>query len=90
MTTGQYLFFDTSALVKYFREEPGSARVITLIEEDRHAVRISALARVEFVSAIHRKRREGLLSQAQLQTGLIRIRGGPPGISYRSVGALRG
>jgi predicted nucleic acid-binding protein len=70
MTTGQYLFFDTSALVKYFHEEPGSARVITLIEEDRRAVRISALARVEFVSAIHRKRREGLLSQAQLQQAL--------------------
>jgi uncharacterized protein with PIN domain len=70
MMAGRYLFFDTSALVKYFHEEPGSARVITLIEEDGRAVRMSALSRVEFVSAIHRKRREGLLSQKQLQQAL--------------------
>ncbi len=49
------LFFDTSALVKYFHEEPGTARVTALIDEPDHRVWLSELARVEFVSAMHRK-----------------------------------
>jgi len=70
MATKRRLFFDTSALVKYFHEEPGSRRVIELIDDEAHVVWISALARVEFVSAVHRKRREQQLSEVQLQQAL--------------------
>lgn len=70
MATKRRLFFDTSALVKYFHEEPGSARGIELIDDEAHVVWISALARVEFVSAVHRKHREQQLSGGQLQEAL--------------------
>jgi predicted nucleic acid-binding protein len=70
MDTEAVLFFDTSALVKYLHDEPGSERVITLIEDRRNELWISALARVEMVSALHRKRREQALSEAQLHRSL--------------------
>jgi len=70
MATTRYLFFDTSALVKYVHDEAGSDRVIDLIEDENHDVCISELARVEFASALHRKRREGALSDSQLQQAL--------------------
>lgn len=36
MDTEAVLFFDTSALVKYLHDEPGSERVIALIEDQRN------------------------------------------------------
>ncbi len=64
------LFFDTSALVKYFHEEAGSKRVRSLIDDPEHAVFLSELAQVEFVSAVHRKHREGALTAEQLREAL--------------------
>lgn len=68
MTTEErWLFFDTSALVKYVHEEEGSERVVALIDDRHNTVCISALAQVEFVSAMHRKFREEVLTGRQLQ-----------------------
>lgn len=64
------LFFDTSALVKYFREEAGSERVSALIDDPRSTVCISTWAQVEFVSAVHRMYREDVLSDEQRQQAL--------------------
>lgn len=73
MATTRHLFFDTSALVKYIHDEVGSEQVIDLVEDNEHSVCISELARVELVSAIHRKRREGTLSDSQLQQVLTEL-----------------
>jgi predicted nucleic acid-binding protein len=71
MTTEErWLFFDTSALVKYVHEEEGSERVVALIDDRSNAVCISALAQVEFASAMHRKFREEVLTEGQLQQAL--------------------
>lgn len=64
------LFFDTSALVKYFHIEAGSQQVIDLIENFANQVWVSDLARVEFISALYRKLRRGDVDEAQLQEAL--------------------
>lgn len=64
------LFFDTSALAKYFHEEPGTERVVALIEDPDHTVWLSELASIEFASAMHRKFREEALSQDQQEQAL--------------------
>ena len=64
------LFFDTSALVKYFHEEAGSERVTALIEDPDHVVWLSELAYVEFARAMHRKFREEVLNAKQLKQAL--------------------
>lgn len=64
------LFFDTSALVKYFHIETGSQQVIDLIEDSANQVWVSDLARVEFISALYRKLRRGDVDEAQLQEAL--------------------
>ena len=65
------LYFDTSALVKRYYEEPGTERVDELIDSDDDVV-ISSLAIIETVSAFRRKynrdelprdRMNGLLSE---------------------------
>jgi len=49
------LFFDTSALVKFFHEEKGSETVTNLILSKDNEIWISELARIEFLSAIFRR-----------------------------------
>lgn len=51
------LFFDTSALVKFFHEEKGSELVTRLILSKDNEVWISEIAKVEFLSAIFRRLR---------------------------------
>ncbi|WML90397.1 PIN domain-containing protein [Thiothrix lacustris] len=53
------LFFDTSALVKYFHPETGTAHVIELMENASNTIWVSDLARIEFISALYRKFRRG-------------------------------
>jgi len=65
------LFFDTSALVKLFHEEEGSAETIALVEPKEVIIRVSALARLEFVSSIWRKIRNYELDEA---SGLASVR----------------
>lgn len=64
------LFFDTSALVKYFHLEAGTAEVIELIDNPVHQIWVSDLARIEFISALYRKLRRGDIENVQLQETL--------------------
>lgn len=61
-------FFDTSALVKRYYEEPGSERVDDIVEADEHRVVISSLSVVETVSAFRRKVNTGELDRAAAET----------------------
>jgi len=54
------VFLDTSALVKLFVEERGSARVVDLAAVDGgNTVVLSAITSVELYAAIHRRERAG-------------------------------
>lgn len=53
------LFFDTSALVKYFHREHGSDKVEELIDSVENTVWLSELSRIEAMSAFHRRFRMG-------------------------------
>ena len=61
-----YLFFDTSALVKRYYEERGTAVVDSLIEQDNETVVITSLAVVEATSAMRRKHNSDTLSEEEL------------------------
>ncbi|VEN74709.1 PIN domain protein [Candidatus Desulfarcum epimagneticum] len=64
------LFFDTSALAKIFHKEAGSEAVIGLIQNQNAELWISELARVELVSALHRRFRMHEINAEQLKTVL--------------------
>jgi uncharacterized protein len=64
------LFFDTSALVKYFHTEAGSAAVNGLVDSDENAIWISELARVEFCSSLFRRFRSGEIQATMLATAI--------------------
>jgi len=51
------LFFDTSALVKYYLPEIGSDRVESLVENQENTIWLSELLKVEFYSALFRRLR---------------------------------
>lgn len=51
------LFFDTSALIKFFHEEPGTIIVTDLITNPESAIHVSDLVRIEFISALYRRYR---------------------------------
>lgn len=53
------LFFDTSALVKFFRKETGTKLVTQLINNPQNEVWTSELTVVEFLSVMYRLYREG-------------------------------
>ena len=65
------LFFDTSALVKLFHQESGSAAIAALVELDDAVIWVSELARVEFVNALHRRVRMHELDEAQMEEALL-------------------
>lgn len=62
------LFFDTSALVKYFHPEIGTEEVTALIHDETNSVWLSELARLEFFSAVYRRFRMRELDEQQLIT----------------------
>lgn len=64
------LFFDTSALVKFFHEEKGSSKVTELIISKDNEIWISELAKVEFISAVFRRLRSNEIDDAQLNKAL--------------------
>lgn len=59
-------FFDTSALVKRYHDEPGTEHVDELIEDDENEVLISSLTVIESVSAFRRKYNRGELSESEM------------------------
>ena len=64
------LFFDTSALVKFFHEEEGTETVTDLILDRNNEVYILELARLEFLSAVFRRFRNKELDEEQLNTAV--------------------
>lgn len=63
------LFFDTSALVKFFHNEEGTKAVTELLSSQENEIWVSELIRLEFVSALHRRFRnkeidEDILNEA--------------------------
>jgi len=51
------LFFDTSALIKFFHEETGTAIATDLITNPENIICVSDLIRLEFISALQRRYR---------------------------------
>lgn len=64
------LFFDTSALIKFFHEEEGSENVTALILDRNNHVWIVELARLEFKSAVFRRFRNKEITAEQLEQAL--------------------
>jgi len=69
------LFFDTSALVKYYHPEMGSDRVTQLIDSGENRIVISRFALVELHSALAKKARSGVLTNAECRVMMRRFRG---------------
>ena len=61
------LFFDTSALVKFFHEEEGSPLVTDLILSEDNQIWISELSSTEFLSALFRRLRTQEINEEQLR-----------------------
>jgi predicted nucleic acid-binding protein len=66
-----FAYFDTSALVKRYVRERGSAQLVSLI--DRYDFLSSAITPVELISVLSRKTRDGELSAADFSLTLTRI-----------------
>lgn len=64
------LFFDTSALVKFFHEEEGTNVVTTLILDPNNQIWIVELAKIEFRSAVFRRFRNKELTVEKLEQAL--------------------
>lgn len=60
------LFFDTSALVKFFHNEEGTESVTEMLNSQENEVWVSELVRVEFVSALHRRFRNKEINEKVL------------------------
>ena len=58
-----YYYLDTSARVKRYAQEDGSARVQALCEDGDTAKAIAHIGMVEAVAALHKKQRTGELSE---------------------------
>lgn len=51
----QNIFFDTSALVKRYYDEPGTETVDHLVESGETKIVVTAITAIEIVSAFRRK-----------------------------------
>lgn len=60
-----HYFFDSSALVKVFHAEVGSAKVIAIMDEQGREISASHLAIVEFASVVALKSRTKVMSPAE-------------------------
>lgn len=59
-------FFDSSALVKAYIAEAGTNWVRTILDSPQHRISISALAKVEVISALTRRFNQGDLTQNEV------------------------
>jgi predicted nucleic acid-binding protein len=64
------LYFDTSALVKFFHVEEGTPVVSGLVEDGENQIYISELAKIEFHCALYRRCRNGELESQKLEQAL--------------------
>ena len=60
------LFFDTSALVKFFHEEDGSKKVTKLITSENNKIFVLDLCKLEFLSALYRRFRNNEIDEHSL------------------------
>lgn len=60
-------FFDTSALVKRYHDEPGTQRVDKLLDNPDSEILISSLTVVESVSAFRRTYNRGAVSESEME-----------------------
>ena len=60
------VFFDTSALVKFFHEEEGTKIVTDLILDGNNQVWVLELARLEFISAVFRRFRNREMDEVKM------------------------
>lgn len=67
-----FAYFDTSALIKRYVREAGSAQVVALLR--RHDLLSSAITPVEIMSAVGRRRRNRELSEAAFTATVNRVR----------------
>jgi len=63
----KFYFFDTSALVKRYHYENGTEKVDSIFSEDDRAIIISSISITEIVSALNRKKGEGVIAEDDLQ-----------------------
>ena len=66
-----FAYFDTSALIKRYVRESGSARVVSLLR--RHDLLSSAITPIEVMSALSRKRRDRELSEEDFAVTVSRV-----------------
>ena len=66
-----FAYFDTSALIKRYVREPGSARVVSLLR--RHDLLSSAITPVEIMSGLCRRRRARELSAEAFAVTVSRV-----------------
>jgi len=64
------LYFDKSALVKFFHKETGTEEVTDLILSDKNNIWISQLAQLEFSSALYRRYRNREISKIELNKSI--------------------
>ena len=63
-------FYDTSAFVKYFTSEAGSAGIIRLIDDPANETQITELTLTEYYCALHRKFRNKQINEIQLNEAI--------------------
>ena len=61
-------FFDSSALVKCYISETGTAWARSIVDDKNNVVHVSSLTRVEIISALTRRFRRGDITQAEFDT----------------------
>jgi predicted nucleic acid-binding protein len=64
------LYFDTSALVKFFHEERGSSEVTAWVEDPQNEIWLMALARLEFSCVLFRRFRNNEIGELNLNRAL--------------------
>lgn len=68
------IFLDTSALVKFYHEEEGTASVTALILDCRGDIHISVLAKLEVISSICRRFRSKEIDDASYREAVFAFR----------------
>lgn len=66
-----WAYFDASALVKRYGREPGSVRVVSLLRRSRFLS--SAIASLEILSALVRRRSAGQVGERDLRAAVTRM-----------------
>ena len=64
------LYFDTSALVKFFHVENGTDVVSRLLENKNNKIYVSELVKIEFLSALYRRFRNNEIKEKKLEQAI--------------------